>query len=152
MDHRAGRGIRGGAVELRAKASLVVLVLVCLLSPSGVVSAQQLPAINFTADDGLSHSQVWSVFQDSRGYLWVGTSDGLNRFDTVSFSVFRTRDGLHNPTVRTTVEDADGNLWFGTDSGVSMFDGRRFTSYSEADGLGKGIIWASVRDQFGRLW
>ncbi|MCM2316794.1 MAG: ATP-binding protein, partial [Thermoanaerobaculia bacterium] len=152
MDHRAGRGDLGGVMESHASAVLAVFALATLLLVPGATLAQQLPAINYTADDGLSQSQVWSIFQDSRGYLWVGTSDGLNRFDTVSFSVFRTRDGLHNPTIRTTVEDEHGKLWFGTEGGVSSFDGRRFTSYSEADGLGKGIIWASVRDQFDRLW
>ncbi|MFA6954284.1 MAG: two-component regulator propeller domain-containing protein [Thermoanaerobaculia bacterium] len=152
MGNRARRGGRITRKLSRVRASFAFAALIFGAFISSSSSAQQLPAINYGADEGLSHSQVWSMFQDSRGYLWVGTSDGLNRFDAVSFSVFRTRDGLRNPTIRTIAEDGSGKLWFGTDDGVSTFDGRRFTSFSTADGLGKGIVWGSATDKFGRLW
>ena len=47
---------------------------------------------SYQVEDGLSHSSVWAVMEDSRGYMWFGTNDGLNRFDGSKFKVFRRRN------------------------------------------------------------
>lgn len=47
---------------------------------------------SYQTDDGLSHNGVWAVMQDSRGFLWFGTNDGLNRFDGLNFKVYRRVD------------------------------------------------------------
>lgn len=48
---------------------------------------------SYQVEEGLSHSSVWAVMEDSRGYMWFGTNDGLNRFDGSKFKVFRRRNG-----------------------------------------------------------
>lgn len=132
---------------LRCAAAFVLVVLVTL-----PVTAQLLPVINYTPDDGLSHSQIWSVYQDSRGYIWVGTTEGLNRFDGVTFTTFGVREGLKNVTIRTVIEDSAHGLWIGTDNGLTYFDGRSFKYYGNNPAAPRGTIWGSTKDRFGRIW
>ena len=53
---------------------------------------------NYQVDDGLSHNSVWYVMQDSDGFMWFGTNDGLNRFDGKNFKVYK-----HNPNDSTSI-------------------------------------------------
>jgi signal transduction histidine kinase/ligand-binding sensor domain-containing protein/ActR/RegA family two-component response regulator len=76
---------------------------------------------------GLSQSSVLCVFQDSRGFMWFGTRDGLNKYDGYSFTVYKhvagNANSISHNTVEYIAEDADGNLWLGTwGGGLDMFD------------------------------
>ena len=83
---------------------------------------------NYSVEDGLAVSQVFTVLQCRQGYLWVGTyGGGLNRFDGQKFTNYSTKDGLSDNTVYTITEDRQGNLWIGTDIGLNKYDGKSFT-------------------------
>jgi ligand-binding sensor domain-containing protein len=74
-----------------------------------------------TIDDGLSQSTVFATLQDSRGYMWFGTIDGLNRYDGYNFMVF-TNDPSDSTTISDNVitsifEDSRKQLWIGTVNG-----------------------------------
>ena len=74
---------------------------------------------HFTVEDGLSHNQVRCIFEDSRSILWIGTSNGLNRFDGETFKHFTKEDhGLSRNVVGSIVEDKDGMLWLKVDVGT----------------------------------
>ena len=90
---------------------------------------------HFTVNQGLSQSVVYTTFQDSRGFVWIGTQDGLNRFDGYTFVKY-----LHNPNdtnsisdswIYSVTEDKDGNLWVGTRRGLNKFNfaKNKFTRY-----------------------
>lgn len=67
---------------------------------------------HFTVEDGLSHREVHSVFEDSRGFVWIGTKYGLNRFDGHNFKIFSSeKNGLANNEVYHIFEDTEGWLW-----------------------------------------
>lgn len=95
-----------------------------LISPFNQLEAQSINfrSTGYTTDNsGLSHNTVLNVYQDSRGFLWIGTMDGLNRFDGQKFEIYR-----HNPADSTTLSDSfihgifersDGMLWVGTRDG-----------------------------------
>ena len=87
----------------------------------------------------LSNNQVHALCVDHAGTLWVGTQNGLDRFDrnTGKFTTFGERDGLPNNAVEGILEDAAGNLWLSTSSGLSKFDplARTFKNYFSEDGL-----------------
>jgi len=128
----------------------LVLAAALLACPSAL--GQLLPFAAYTPDDGLAASQVWTVFQDSRGYLWLGTAGGLSRWDGVAFESLTTLEGLRDPVIRTIAEDHQGQLWLGTNIGVSRYDGQVITNYSLAEGLADGIVWSSLVDDYGTPW
>jgi len=87
----------------------------------------------------LSNNRVNSVFFDLAGAIWVGTQDGLDKFDrsTGTFKTYYEKDGLSGNVVSCILEDERGDVWMSTNNGVSELDPARqtFTRYSVADGL-----------------
>ena len=85
----------------------------------------QLRFHRLTADQGLSDSTVEAILQDSRGFIWVGTADGLNRYDGYDFEVYSPDDAAPDSIVGGYVwdllEDTSGNLWVGTSLGLSRY-------------------------------
>ena len=67
---------------------------------------------NYTVKDGLPSNETYEVFQDSKGYIWVGTDKGVARFDGYKFEVFTKDDGLADNTVFGFYEDFKGRIWF----------------------------------------
>lgn len=71
--------------------------------------------------DGLSHAAVHALLQDSLGFLWIGTQDGLNRYDGAGFRVYRHRPGdassLRDDYVLSLAQSGDGRIWIGTEAG-----------------------------------
>jgi len=89
----------------------------------------QIKQIRFkrlTIDDGLSLSSVYCIHQDSKGYMWFGTEDGLNRYDGKNFRVFRddpfNENSISNKWTDLIYEDKTGNLWFGSRGGLTKFE------------------------------
>lgn len=80
----------------------------------------------FTTEQGLSENFIYTVFQDSKGYLWIGTHDGLNRFDGYRFVIYRQIPGdtnsLPNNTINAINEDDKGNIWIGTNNGLCILN------------------------------
>lgn len=78
----------------------------------------------------MAQSQVYSLLQDSRGYLWMGTrGGGLSRFDGTGFKTYTVNDGLVNNYVFCMKEDSGHRLWIGTNNGLSMYNGISFHNY-----------------------
>src|SRR5262249_9167906 len=89
--------------------------------------------------DSLSDNRVNSVYFDRSGAMWVGTQNGLDKFDrtTGRFTVYTRRDGLPGNAVGCVLEDNGGDLWMRPDNGVARFNPERktFTHYAIPDGL-----------------
>lgn len=107
------------------------LVIICLLLTAGVrlctVAAQTLNFLTYSIAEGLPQSQVYTLLQDSRGYIWCGTQGGgISRFDGLRFKTFDTDDGLPSNFVNAIFEDSQRRLWAGTQQGVAWWDGNRF--------------------------
>jgi PAS domain S-box-containing protein len=107
-------------------------------------------------DQGLPNATVNAVLQTRQGYLWVGTFEGLARFDGVRFTVYNRANTpqLGNNGIRALCEDREGGLWIGTNGGglTRLRDGR-FERYTRAQGLTSDIVralHADVRD--GAIW
>lgn len=122
-----------------------------------------LPESSFRFErlDGLSHNTVLSILQDHQGYLWVGTTDGLNRYDGYEFVVYRhdpvDSTSLSNNIIKALVEDEEGTLWVGTDGGLNRLDrqAERFIRYSleiDSTTVHQQAVLNLVNSQDGALW
>lgn len=80
-----------------------------------------------TSENGLSNNQVNVILQDHKGFLWLGTNDGLNRYDGQTIKVFnkqsKIKNGIGGNIITDIIQDADHKLWIATqDGGISVFD------------------------------
>lgn len=118
---------------------------------------------HLTSEDGLSSDIVWSVLQDSHGFIWIGTIDGLNRFDGYNFKVFKhdvsDPDSLGDSSVQVLVEDKENNLWLGSwGGGLNKFDPttEQFTQYlhnpNDPNSLSSNRVQAIFEDDAGFIW
>ncbi len=88
-------------------------------------------------EDGLSQNTINTIYQDSKGFMWFGTQNGLNRYDATGFSVYKNINGdsasIASNDVYAVYEDRHANLWFGTRSGLSMFNrvSNNFLNYED---------------------
>ncbi|MCK4653176.1 MAG: hypothetical protein KAU01_01900, partial [Candidatus Cloacimonetes bacterium] len=110
------------------------------------LSAQLLHVKNYTTNDGLPSSQVWCSLQDSKGYIWFGTSNGLVKYNGQEFVTYKVSDGLVSSVVLSLLEDRE-KIWITTDNGISCYDGENFTNYTLYDSLNLGIVWCIVKYQ-----
>ena len=89
------------------------------------VHTQNFFFTKYPIESGLSQSVVNSIFQDVKGYIWVGTQNGLNRFDGYNFEIFTYKPSdtttISNNWIYSIAEDRNGNLWIGTKGGLNQF-------------------------------
>lgn len=102
-------------------ALLISIQSYALLSQSSGVRFNRI-----NINQGLSLSSVYCIHQDSKGFLWFGTEDGLNKFDGSNFTIFRYVQGDTNSItykwIEIIFEDHLGNLWFGSRKGLTRFE------------------------------
>jgi len=115
-------------------------------------NAQLYNFTNYSLEQGLPQSSVYAIFQDSRGYLWLGTEGGVARFNGMQFTVFDRTSGLPGNTVRSIIELSDGSIWVGTDKGIGVFNGASWTQITAKDGLKGSAVMKLVLDSKGRIW
>lgn len=97
-----------------------------IIATAAVATAQTLPLRHYDVPEGLTNSRVNCLYQDQRGYLWIGTWEGLSRFDGVEFVQFGTREGLGSDYVNALAEDSAGRMWVASaDGSLALFLGER---------------------------
>jgi ligand-binding sensor domain-containing protein len=84
--------------------------------------AQRLPLRAYSSADGLAGDEVTALLTDSRGFLWIGTTTGLSRFDGREFRHYGPAEGLPHPSVLALLEDREGVLWIGTRGGLVLVE------------------------------
>ena len=111
---------------------------------------------NWTTADGLPGMTITALMQDQKGYIYIGTYDGLVRFDGVEFVTFsRSVDPKYDFTaVRSIFQDKAGNLWVGhNDEGVSCFNTNgQLVKYTTDDGLSHNSVRAICEDHENNIW
>ena len=117
--------------------ALVLCLLACgpALALDPVKPFPQYVANNWSIQDGLPQISVLSIAQDREGYIWVGTQDGMARFDGVHFTSYtpRTEPALPGIWVRALLLDRGGRLWIGTYKGLAVYADGRFKAVPPAD-------------------
>lgn len=141
---------------------LAVFGCALLTSALAAPTSEQMNFHRFAPRDGLPSAVVYCAMQDSRGFLWFGTADGVARFDGHSFRVFRPDpadpESLANGAVLGIQEDDAGNLWMATEGGLDLWhrDTERFSHFRRGSG-GPGTLSDDTtqclwRDPDGILW
>ena len=114
---------------------LLTLAMMLVLLGSRSSSAQRQLFHEYGSSDGLSNLNVKCLLQDHTGFLWVGTDNGLFRYDGSEFKGFGHADGLPNTEILSLAEAPNGILWIGTNSGIAQAVGERFVPLPGSEGL-----------------
>ena len=126
----SSRGVAQGCANARRTA----LLFSCCMLPTQL-TAQTAQFRQLTPDDGLVASQIGAIMQDSRGFMWLGSLRGLDRYDGYSFVEYKHRaddsTSLADNRVNVVYEDHDKTVWVGTNFGLSRYDRarERFVNY-----------------------
>ena len=115
--------------------ALGAFLLLMLFAMSLSSHAQTFPFREYTTDDGLPQVETVGAIQDSRGYIWISTRNGLAKFDGHTFTSFFRRDGLPSNIVTRIFEDEAGIIWAVTPNGLARFNGKTFYGYPLPDSL-----------------
>jgi signal transduction histidine kinase/ligand-binding sensor domain-containing protein/CheY-like chemotaxis protein len=118
------------------------------LLPAGLWG-QRYSFKHYDRDTGLPNQSVTTLLQDRTGFLWVGTENGLFRYDGRRFRGFTTADGLPSSQVEALEQTRDGTLWVATLSGLARLTGERFETVDFSPGRG---TMALASDSLGRLY
>jgi ligand-binding sensor domain-containing protein/signal transduction histidine kinase/CheY-like chemotaxis protein len=134
-----------------------VLLFLCSILFLGIGSplwGQHYNIENFSVEEGLAQSFIYSICQDDFGFLWIGTfGGGVDRFDGRDFINFNMNNGLNDNVVNCILKDEDGNLWFGTDNGLSkyLYREQTFLHYNRIHGLNHDRIWKMSKTKDGDI-
>ncbi|MFL5763156.1 MAG: two-component regulator propeller domain-containing protein [Bacteroidia bacterium] len=117
-------------------------------------SAQHYNFRQYNVQDGLAHSQVSTILQDRKGYLWFATyGGGLSRFDGKNFRNFTEKDGLPNNIIRPMIQAKDGKIWMGTmGSGLCWYDGKKFGVLKDSAVKINEKIYTVIETGNGDIW
>ena len=124
---------------MRHLAAHILLFLALLLNAFALVAQVTNDLFtsftNLSINQGLPHREVNAIYQDAKGFMWIGTEDGLCRYDGYQFSVYKWADGdsstLSANTITSITGDTQGNLWIGTTNGLNYYNRSKgnFTRY-----------------------
>lgn len=130
--------------NIRGKIKIIILLSIIFLFKISLqcLAFDDLNFRNITIEEGLSQATAETMIQDSKGYIWIGTNDGLVRYNGYKFKTFRQEKGKNNSLVNNYIidieEDHEGNIWVGTINGVSKLSnsGTKITNYFEGKDKG----------------
>ena len=112
--------------RMKSHAIQSALLFVCIFLRVNSISGQSLNFDHYSVEDGVSQSEIICIRQDSEGYIWIGTQNGLNRFDGYTFEKYfydpSDNHSISNNWIFDITEDQDGNIWLGTKGGLNKFD------------------------------
>ena len=152
-------------IKKNKKILTIILTMICILSCMNISTSYANIVENFnfkniTIEDGLSQSTVKTIYQDSKGYIWIGTDDGLNRYNGYEFKHYNhdeyNKNSIANDYICDIAEDKNGYIWVSTTNGLSRIDTDKDeikNYYSEKDNgnLLDSNIWRILYTREGKL-
>lgn len=114
----------------------------------------QFTNVVWTTEDGLPQNSITDIMQTRDGYIWLGTEEGLVRFDGVAFEVFNKANtpAFGHNAINQLAQDADGTLWIATDNGLLRYRDALFEPVPEFSGQAGTLIQSVCPDPRGGLW
>ncbi|MBC7850618.1 MAG: response regulator [Chitinophagaceae bacterium] len=140
----------------------VALFILLHLTQLSVAQSRSLKFERLDINNGLSQNNVICAVQDSRGFLWFGTRDGVNRYDGYKFTIYRNiigdKSSLSGNYIPSLAEDKEGNVWIGTTSeGLNKYDRKtdkfvRFTVEDPKNHISSNNLESLFTDHEGNIW
>ncbi|MBW4891797.1 GHKL domain-containing protein [Mucilaginibacter sp. HMF5004] len=144
------------------KNRVVIICLLWLLPAAAICQAPDFKFKRITTEQGLSHSDVDAIYQGQRGFIWLGTRYGLDRYDGVKMTVYYNdptdSTTISNNTIRSITEDHNHQLWVGTRYGLNRFNSNTntFVRYlnvvANAKSISSNAITCVFEDSNKNLW
>lgn len=133
----------------------VLLIYVFLLLNNALLLSQNVTHFHFGLDNGLSQETIRTFTKDDKGFLWIGTQDGLNRFDGNVFTVYKNNKkdtlSLHENYINKIFQSSDSKLWIGTAThGISYYNNKTDSFYKI--GLNNGYCTGFAEDNKNRVF
>ena len=141
----------------------IVLIISLILVESGLFAqAQTLIFSHLTIEENLSQSSVYAITQDARGFMWFGTRDGLNRYDSRNIVVYKkqpdNKTSISSNSINSLLTDRKGRLWVGTSGGLNLYDAlkdqfvRIVRDSTNSRSLSNNNVSSILMDSYGDLW
>ena len=143
---------------MKKKIAIIALFCILLFAAKSHAQVQDRYFRNISVDKGLSQSSVFAIQQDTLGFIWIGTQDGLNRYDSKGFKVYRpvknVKSSLQSYYIRSLFTDHKGQLWVGGNQGISVYNYNTdsFTNYQLPRNIGEWYISSITEDKQHRIW
>ena len=139
------------------KVAIIGLLVMALVPGRGGASPADNPRLHqLTVGDGLPSNRVEALAEDRGGHLWIGTRDGLARYDGVGFRLWRKEDGLPDNEVADLHVDGQDRVWVATSGGLAVLDrarnGFRLYTTDTVAALESNIIWSVTGTPDGAIW
>jgi signal transduction histidine kinase/ligand-binding sensor domain-containing protein/DNA-binding response OmpR family regulator len=139
---------------------VIIVIYIALVFIGGNAHAQLQERYfrNISVDKGLSQSTVFAIKQDSLGFIWMATQDGLNRYDSKGFRVYRpaegNKNGLQSHYIRSLFIDHKGTMWVGGNQGISCYNyaADNFVNYKLPRSLGEWYVSSITEDAQHNIW
>src|ERR1035441_7721689 len=132
-----------------AHVRVACLWIIAALCPLANLLAQRPTFRQYGSAEGLSNLAINCLLQDRTGYIWVGTDNGLFRYDGSEFIHFGRAEGLPNTEIRSLAESPEGVLWVATQSGIVRLAG---TQFKAVDVGVQGEFHGVAFDRIGRMY
>ncbi|WP_400077422.1 two-component regulator propeller domain-containing protein [Winogradskyella sp. R77965] len=138
-----------------------ILLLLFCLSLISFAQTQNYPFTHISTTDGLSQSSAIAIEQDNLGQIWIGTRDGLNKYDGTKFTVYRNSvdkpNSISNNDILSIKQDREGYIWVGTYNGLNKYNPKTntFTRYfhsNDQSSLINNTIWTIKELSNGAIW
>ena len=144
------------------KKPLITLIVILLLLINLNAQTGRMEFSHLTTEEGLSYNNVTQILQDSRGFLWFGTYNGLNRYDGYNFKVYLPEnsdpESISSQSISCILEDKEGFIWIGTTDGLNKYDWKteQFTRYINDTkipcSISNNLIYSIFEDDSGTIW
>jgi diguanylate cyclase (GGDEF)-like protein len=145
-----------GGARLRLVCPAAILIAVGIVMSAAAAAPVLVPGIypfrTYGAEVGLGNLSVMDLAQDSTGFLWVATQDGIYRYDGTRFTRFGLEEGLPSTFAITMKAGRGGELWVATNAGLIRWDGKRFRSAGLSSGLPRAAASGLDVDTANRVW
>ncbi|HUU05948.1 MAG TPA: two-component regulator propeller domain-containing protein [Patescibacteria group bacterium] len=133
---------------------LVAAIPIHLLALDPKLELNEYAVEHYSTENGLPQSSVLAMVQTRDGYLWLGTYEGLARFDGLNFTVFDKSNTpqMESNGIKALAEDREGRLWVGTTAGLLRYSKGRFERFDNRQGLQSHFILCLFLDRSDTLW